>query len=883
MSWKDDEFWISALTRLSDLSFSHKIVLVPNDWVGLDGRYRPFDFHYAIDPSEVTGFAVPKCDADRLPLWLLKTDFINFHCVFSNEVFVIYSSIAKDWQEIETASIEQHTPYFLERCQRVLNGEFFRESALNTRFIKPDKQQDFILIVNASHMGNFGDELLAAAVVKAVNLSYPEDRCLVVRPDYVLPIGAPCKAIILGGGGILYDFPIFDNHIQAELTNITNYFKFGYIAKSLSIPFFVLGIGHQHRFGSFVSIDAANYVRDSLIYSKKITTRDSVTTQHLNRLLNDTAAPTVQTEVDLAFNFLGLRIPHVTNQASKRKLGLIGEIFNYKHLADTIVKYIVDIDVDLVYVIQANEDPGHFQKLKYLLPDRSLEELDLRSLTINEGLIRFSTLDAVITTRFHGLVIAICYGIPAIALDKEQGKKHRLIQEMPLNASYGVLFPDSLAIDVLTKLDQMLKGDLDINFISLAQWFDQSVDMRLGLDNYLENNINQDVELKKIGINNMIKIGIKDMIKNLNNLPDDQSIKSRLDDIDSRLSALENAILDSDLNKRLELLTQLIDPQSRPNINVLSEIIRDLPAAYFNLKFFGFDLAQKLSEALPVRTGLIPHFVGLQSKATTQADLESDWVAYWCSQYHIAVLYTRKIWEICYVNQALWEHDKMKPGLKGLGFGCGVESTPSYLAAKGVFVTATDAPIENLNSKGWVNTNQHTTELDLLYKSELVSREQFEAHVLHRFVDMNAISEDLRGFDFCWSMCALEHLGSIANGLDFIEKSLDTLRPGGVAVHTTEFNFFDDKRTIDNWGTVLFQKKHFIELTERLSAKGHKVEALNFDVGRQPLDRFIDLPPYEHDWSEDVKKNWGGTQAHLKLATDGFIVTCFGVIITKST
>jgi len=28
---------------------------------------------------------------------------------------------------------------------------------------------------------------------------------------------------------------------------------------------------------------------------------------------------------------------------------------------------------------------------------------------------------------------------------------------------------------------------------------------------------------------------------------------------------------------------------------------------------------------------------------------------------------------------------------------------------------------------------------------------------------------DLTGFDFCWSICALEHLGTIAQGLDFIK------------------------------------------------------------------------------------------------------------------
>ena len=38
-----------------------------------------------------------------------------------------------------------------------------------------------------------------------------------------------------------------------------------------------------------------------------------------------------------------------------------------------------------------------------------------------------------------------------------------------------------------------------------------------------------------------------------------------------------------------------------------------------------------------------------------------------------------------------------------------------------------------------------------------------------RHVDMNHVPADLAGrFDIVWSACALEHLGSIANGLRFM-------------------------------------------------------------------------------------------------------------------
>ena len=41
---------------------------------------------------------------------------------------------------------------------------------------------------------------------------------------------------------------------------------------------------------------------------------------------------------------------------------------------------------------------------------------------------------------------------------------------------------------------------------------------------------------------------------------------------------------------------------------------------------------------------------------------------------------------------------------------------------------------------------------------------RFDQLVTFRPVDMTAIPDDLAGFDFCWSSCALEHLGSLAAG-----------------------------------------------------------------------------------------------------------------------
>ena len=319
----------------------------------------------------------------------------------------------------------------------------------------------------------------------------------------------------------------------------------------------------------------------------------------------------------------------------------------------------------------------------------------------------------------------------------------------------------------------------------------------------------------------------------------------------------------------------------QPNINPMWAKTKDIEFLHYNVKNMGYALARKLASELPVRTDLKPTKVGLECKASTQADLESDWAAYWAGRLHIPIFFHRKLWEFVYVLQAFHEHGMIQPGKRGLGFGCGEEPIPSFLASEGVDVLVTDLPPDNEAAKVWSKTNEYATSVEKAYRAELVSREAFERHISLRYVDMNAIPDDLAGFDFTWSICALEHLGSLKHGLDFIENSLNPLKPGGIAVHTTEFNFMNDGETLDNWVTVLYQRRHFEDLAARLTAKGHRVRPMNFDIGKAPMDQFIDIPPYVNDWPAILTQCWTDGAPHMKLSIDGFASTCFGLIIEK--
>ena len=109
---------------------------------------------------------------------------------------------------------------------------------------------------------------------------------------------------------------------------------------------------------------------------------------------------------------------------------------------------------------------------------------------------------------------------------------------------------------------------------------------------------------------------------------------------------------------------------------------------------------------------------------------------------------------------------------------------------------ATDVAHASAIEKGWSQTVQHAAGIEALRYDHICPRATFERRVTFQVCDMNDVSDGLADFDFCWSACALEHLGSLEQGLQFVERSLDCLKQGGWAVHTTEYNISSDSTTV---------------------------------------------------------------------------------------
>lgn len=267
----------------------------------------------------------------------------------------------------------------------------------------------------------------------------------------------------------------------------------------------------------------------------------------------------------------------------------------------------------------------------------------------------------------------------------------------------------------------------------------------------------------------------------------------------------------------------------------------------------------------------LPTLESLASQLCTSNQALSPIYRFWCRAMHSPARFSRKQWEFVYILQALRLSEMLQPGKKGLGFGCGREPLTGLLAQYGCDIVATDLAQDRAAEQGWVNTMQHAPGLEGLYSAarEFISRREFLSRVQFQSVDMNAVPVDFYdGYDFVWSACALEHLGSLQHGMEFIKNSVRCLKPGGVAVHTTEFNLSSNEDTAEEPGCSIYRACDIQNLIEELEAAGYEVASLNLNSGTGRVDNYVDVPPYSFS-------------PHLKLLLSGYVVTSIGLIIRR--
>ena len=232
-------------------------------------------------------------------------------------------------------------------------------------------------------------------------------------------------------------------------------------------------------------------------------------------------------------------------------------------------------------------------------------------------------------------------------------------------------------------------------------------------------------------------------------------------------------------------------------------------------------------------------------------------------------IWHRKLWEWVFVIHHLTESGLVKPDSRGLVFGVGHERLPALFASMGAHIVATDASAEQAEKTGWTNTNEHASNLEALRCPELVEGDVFDRNVTYRVCDMNNIAPDLVDFDFNWSSCCFEHLGSLEAGLQFVVNAVEkTLRPGGIAVHTTEYNLLSNDQTVESVDTVIYRNRDLVALVQRLRDRGHIVQPFVVAPNSHYWDFHIDVPPYTQN-------------PHLKLLLWSHVATSAGIVVRR--
>ena len=353
-----------------------------------------------------------------------------------------------------------------------------------------------------------------------------------------------------------------------------------------------------------------------------------------------------------------------------------------------------------------------------------------------------------------------------------------------------------------------------------------------------------------------------------------------------KIEGLLNRLIAPRLERKLDHLVAEMRSDDRKVDLLMSEVRSEMAEIKNNIKvgnprqdrevFIGQkadvsagDLYEKAfgTGSLPLPTA--PRHIGLTSTFCRQAHFGLDEYRYWMSALHEPPTLRRKQWEYFYVCQALFEKDMLRPGRSGVVFGVGIEPLPALFAGMGCEILATDQATEDAQEKGWIDSSEHSEEVSALNKRNLCPEDLFRQNMRFRTADMNDVPDDLAGkFDFCWSTCCFEHLGSLEHGIRFVQSAMKTLKPGGVAVHTTEYNLSSNQYTIESPNLSIYRQRDIEELAKRLTDDGHTVAPLDFSPALGFVENLIDLPPYDH-------------RLHIRLRLAEYDCTSVGIIATK--
>ena len=106
--------------------------------------------------------------------------------------------------------------------------------------------------------------------------------------------------------------------------------------------------------------------------------------------------------------------------------------------------------------------------------------------------------------------------------------------------------------------------------------------------------------------------------------------------------------------------------------------------------------------------------------------------------------------------------------------------------------------------------------------------------------------------------------------MTYVLKAMELVKPGGFAVHTTEFNLSSNLETIEEGNNVIYRRQDLERLDGRLRSLSCGLSQLDLYGGDHQYDVEFDYPPYSTHGRN-----------HVKLLLDDYVVTSVIMIIRK--
>lgn len=229
----------------------------------------------------------------------------------------------------------------------------------------------------------------------------------------------------------------------------------------------------------------------------------------------------------------------------------------------------------------------------------------------------------------------------------------------------------------------------------------------------------------------------------------------------------------------------------------------------------------------------------------------------------------RKQWEFVVIALLLIRAGKLGRGSRGASFGAGNETLLYALTPYIEHLLATD--LYN-DFTGWktARLEANQTPMDAIEAAAPYDFPKTRLDAVH--MDMRHLDLEDSSLDFCYSSCAIEHIGQEEDFVSHLREVRRVLKPDGVYAFTTELLFHDESKAVAR--NYKFTPAYLQDL---FSKAGLSAEP-DFDcaLARLPLN----LPPVDDGFfpAQARSLNWS---PKIILAKDGLAYTSGAFLLGK--